>query len=82
MYYTFLKLYEDNYAGESNEHYEILAETSDRSIAETISNSIPYRLDKEKIVCVYISTIDGDYEQYHNFDYNFTPEYDKTIQVY
>lgn len=74
--YLFLKKVNDFYAGEGHEWYVVIATANDRKIAEIINNSIPYRDDKENILCI------KDEEQYHNFDYSFTHKFDETLPIY
>lgn len=80
MNYIFVKYYSNNYAGESKPYYKTIATATDKDIARMINNSVPNRSDKNDIVCV-IFDING-YEQYHDFDYDFTHVFDNTIQVY
>ena len=78
--FTFLKKCDNFYAGEGSEWYEVIASTTDKAIAGIINNSLPNRIDKEKIVCVLIDTTST--EQYHDFDYQFTHEFNKSLEIF
>ena len=78
MYY-FLKKCNNFYAGEGHEWYEAIATTTDEKICITINNTIPHRNDKEKIVCVHL--LGNEFTQIHEFDYDFTHDFDASLLI-
>ena len=81
MNYMFLKYHNNCYAGESSPYYEIIAETNDENIARMINNSIPYRNDKNNILCLSMFNVLVGYQPYTAFNYDFTPTYDEIIEI-
>ena len=59
--------------------YEAIATTTDEKICITINNTIPHRNDKEKIVCVHL--LGNEFTQVHEFDYDFTHDFDASLLV-
>lgn len=78
--FIFLKKCNNKYAGEGKEWYETLATTEDYSIAKIINDSIPYRSDRDNIICILMLNT-GEMGQFANFNYSFTHYFDESLEI-